>query len=73
MFQEIDGKKVYVVEIPEGPSQFPINDGGNPVLTPYAEALNNVYFQGLVREPGKYGIEVDPFFNSWAIHRIIEE
>ncbi|QEQ93899.1 hypothetical protein SEA_KARDASHIAN_34 [Streptomyces phage Kardashian] len=72
MLQNIDGKTVYVVVIPEGPSQFPYNDGGNPELTPYAQALNAACMMGLVQEPGKYGIEIDFSTMAWAIHRVIE-
>lgn len=73
MLQNVDGREVYVVVIPEGPSLFPFNDGGDPNLTPYAEALNAACLQGLVREPGKYGIEIDAFLNSWAIYKINED
>lgn len=73
MLQNIDGRIVYVIVIPEGPSIFPVNDGGDSALTPYATALNTAYMMGLVMEPGKYGIEIDRVFGSWVIHKIIED
>jgi hypothetical protein len=71
MLQNVDGKLVYVVVIPETPV-FPVNNGGDPQLTPYADALNSAILMGYVREAGKYAIEIDQITSSWTIHNVIE-
>lgn len=58
MFQNIDGHRVFVVDLPSIP-QLPITDGGIRSLRPYADALELAILQRIIKEPGKYGIEID--------------
>lgn len=72
MLQEIEGRNVFVVDLPENPiSLLPITDNsGEPKLAPYVWALNVAIRQGIVTEPGKYGIEVSA--TDWNIYAINE-
>jgi hypothetical protein len=80
MLQTIQGRTVYVVDLSEIP-QLPIYAidnprlpaiGYEPKLKPYAEALDAAIRQGVVRNPGKYGIEVNVPLNTWTIFAINE-
>lgn len=59
MFQNLDGKTVFVVDFTERPVPFRVQAVDTPYLQPYADALNQAIARGLVRESGKYGIEVN--------------
>jgi hypothetical protein len=76
MFQTIQDKHLFVVDVPANPhSLLPITDGGNRLLRPYADALEEAILRGLVRTPGKYGIELEMAFLSkgrWQIYAINE-
>jgi hypothetical protein len=73
MFQTIDGHHVFVADITESPlNLLPIADGGNLLLRPYAQALESAILIGIVRTPGKYGIEVDALENHYNIYSIQE-
>jgi len=73
MFQTIQGRVCFVVELKEFPITMPVNDGGDPALTPYAEALTTAINDGLVTGPGKYAIQVNHVLKWWTISRIIED
>jgi hypothetical protein len=69
MFQTIQDRNVFVVDLKVLP-ELPITDGGLPALKPYAAALELAILNGIIKEPGKYGIEVDPvkdWFNIYSI------
>lgn len=70
MFQVIDNKKVYVVDIPNTFLTLPIIDGGIPELKPYADALDSAIKTGIIKEHGKYAIEITPLnmYNIYAIN-----
>ena len=70
MFQTIKGHYVYVIDLDDVPVQR-INDGGDPALTPYAEALNQALDKGLIDKPGKYAIEVLPT-GEWNVAAVLE-
>lgn len=72
MFQVIDGKEVYVVELTDRP--WSIHSGGDPKLAPYAMALNFALQDGIVTGPGKYAIHVDLELEdpTWNVFRVIE-
>jgi hypothetical protein len=73
MFQNIDGHTVFVAVIPNNPQNLlPITDGGDRTLRPYAAALETAILTGIVREPGKYGIEIDPAADHFNIYAIQE-
>lgn len=71
MFHVIDGKKLYVVDLVEEPAR-PIQSGGDPVLLPYAIALEHALKDGIVKVPGKYGIEINFTNDTYLIHSILE-
>lgn len=71
MFQNIQGRKLFIVDLTEIP-ELPITDGGIKALKPYAEALDAAIREGVITEPGKYGIEIDYVLNRWNIHTIHE-
>jgi hypothetical protein len=71
MFQTIQGRDVFVVDLQELP-QLPVNDGGSPELAPYAQALTTAIMQGVIKEPGKYGIEVTKSGEHWNVFAINE-
>jgi hypothetical protein len=73
MFQDIQGHHVFVADIAENPQNLlPITDGGDRSLRPYAHALETAILTGIVREPGKYGIEVDGQGSHYNIYAIQE-
>lgn len=58
MFQKIQGKTVFVVdlkEIPKLPIRWEV-----PYEKEYAQALERALFKGQITEPGKYGIHIKP-------------
>lgn len=71
MFQVIQQKKVYVVDLTERPWG-EIHSKDDPELVPYAEALNQALENGLISKPGKYGIHIDLTLNTWSVFEIIE-
>lgn len=73
MFQIINGLTHFVVDLQEFPPPMPVNDGGDPALTPYADALTQAIEQGLITEPGKYALRVDPGALTWAVFKILED
>lgn len=70
MFQIIEGRPVYVVDLPEI-LELPITMGGDFKLLPYARALSAAIREGVITKPGKYAIELtiylDPAWNVYAI------
>lgn len=58
MIQTIQGHTGFVAFLQELPEDLPITDGGRPELKPYAEALTKAIRDGIIKEPGKYLIEV---------------
>ncbi len=67
MLQKIQGHTVYVLEITET-LVLPITDGGDPQLTPYAEAATKAIYDGTIPGPGKYAIEiVDESYNVFDV------
>lgn len=72
MFQTIQGKKVYIVELKTFPIRSPINAGDDVALIPYAQALQIAIDNGIVSGPGKYAIEVNPRLMWWNIFAINE-
>lgn len=72
MFQTIQGKKVFVVELKTFPPRLPINGGDDVALIPYAQALQAAIDNGIVTGPGKYAIEVIPHLMWWNIFAIQE-
>lgn len=71
MFQTIDGRHVFVVELTQLP-ELPINDGGFPHLKPYAEALELAILSGIIRAPGKFGIELVDLGTNYNIYSVQE-
>jgi hypothetical protein len=71
MFQNIQDRNVFVVDLPQLP-ELPITDGGVPALRPYATALELAILTGIIKTPGKYGIEIDPIEDSYNIYAIQE-
>lgn len=71
MFHVIEGKKLYVVDLVEEPAR-PIQSGGDPQLLPYAIALEHALTDGMVKVPGKYGIEINLDNDTYMIHQILE-
>lgn len=72
MFQVIDDRKVYVVDFESMP-ELPITGVGEE--EPYAVALTAAIREGLVTEPGKYGIHFSVDFDGtevWNIFHIVE-
>ncbi len=76
MFQTIEGKLLFIVDLLTKPSSLlPIHDGGNRVLRPYADALQEAILMGLVTKPGKYGIEMQSPLGGalwWQVYAINE-
>jgi hypothetical protein len=73
MFQDIDGHHIFVADITVDPRNLlPITDGGDRSLRPYADALETAILTGIVREPGKYGVEVDMAGSHFNIYSIQE-
>lgn len=75
MFSIIQGHNGFVVDLTEEfPPEMPIHDGGRPELKPYAEALTNAIRDNIIKEPGKYLIEVyymalgQPGYNVYRIN-----
>jgi hypothetical protein len=71
MFQTIDGRNVFVVELAQLPD-LPITDGGIPHLKPYAEALELAILSGIVKAPGKFGIEITDLGTNYNIYEVKE-
>jgi hypothetical protein len=70
MLQTVDAKLVYVVDLKTMPV-LPIV--GTGFEQKYAEALTLALRDGLITEPGKYGIEiVDWYTLEWKVYRIDE-
>lgn len=59
--QVVDGIEMYVVDLDEVPEP---NTWGVGVEQHYAAALNAAIRDGLITEPGKYGIHID-FKGDW--------
>jgi hypothetical protein len=73
MLQNIEGRNVYVVDLDELPvTMLPIHDGDNRLLRPYADALDDAIRNGIVTQPGKYGIWINAFGTRYEIFRIVE-
>lgn len=73
MFQNIQGRIYFVVDLQVFPVPMPIHDGGDPALTHYAEALTAAINDGLVIGPGKYAIAVNAVQGTWTIFAINED
>jgi hypothetical protein len=71
MFQTIQGHRVFVVDLPKLP-ELPITDGGDRSLRPYADALELAILQRIIKEPGKYGIELTGLGTTYNIYAIQE-
>jgi hypothetical protein len=72
MFQKVDGKRLYLVNLLAMP-KLPIHSMDSPELAPYAKALNEAIEQKVITEPGQYGIEVyqDEFHElRWNAYKI---
>lgn len=63
MLQTIQGHLVKVIDLKEMP-KLPIT-WDHPDEKPYAQALHDAIFKGMITEPGKYGIEVIPGKYAW--------
>jgi len=72
MFQVIQNRRVFVVDLTKGLPTEPITWRDTPELKPYAEALQKALDNEIVKEPGKYGIEVDADHTYYVIHAINE-
>lgn len=72
MFQEIDNRWYFVVDMPDFPPPMPVHDGGDPSLTPYAEAFTAAINEGLVTGPGKFAIAVNHDQKRWTIFAITD-
>lgn len=72
MFQIINGLTHFVVDLQEFPPPMPINDGGDPALSEYADALTQAIEQGLITEPGKYAIRIQPNTATWQVYKVLE-
>jgi hypothetical protein len=73
MLQTIEGVEVYVVDFDVMP-ELPIT-WQNESEKPYAAALQTAIQDGMIREPGKYGIEIvenSPRAFHWRVHHIEE-
>lgn len=75
MLQTVDGRHVYVVEFDTMP-ELPITWKDNQEAL-YAQALTDAIQNGVITEPGKYGISLDPPVDptvtlSYSIYTIIE-
>jgi hypothetical protein len=57
MLQTVDGRRVYVVEFDTMP-ELPITWKDNQEAL-YAQALTDAIQNGVIKEPGKYGITLD--------------
>lgn len=72
MLQIVDGREVYVVEFDTVP-ELPITWNSDEE-EPYAKALHAAIENGLITEPGKYGIHVEtsegpmPIYNIYHIN-----
>lgn len=74
MLQELNGRMVFVAVVPDNPaSLLPIDDGGDSTLTHYAEALDAAIRTEIVKEAGKYAIEINENNNRWTISKIFED
>lgn len=73
MFQTIDGIDVFVIVLSEDPTtMLPITSPDAPSLVPYAQALDAAIREGVVKEPGKYGISITDSGQHWNVFKIIE-
>lgn len=70
MLQVIDGIPMYVVEFDAMP-ELPIT-GRNRKERVYASALTSAILDGIITEPGKYGIHVDKKRQNYCVHKITE-
>lgn len=73
MFQILQGKKVFVVDLKTFPPEFPIHDGGEPALTAYAEALSLAITRGTIAKPGKYAIHINDAQDWYDIFEVREK
>lgn len=74
MFQKVDGKRVYVVDLITMP-KLPINSIGSPELQPCAVALTQAIEQKVITEPGRYSIEIvlNEFRElRWNVYKILD-
>lgn len=71
MLQTIDGREVYVVEFDTMP-ELPITGVGDEI--PYARALTAAIAEGLITEPGKYGVHVtqEPEYDGSLVYNVYE-
>lgn len=73
VLQKVAGVKLYIVNLTEDPkSLLPIRGGWDPRHRPYARALDTAIRQGVITEPGKYGIKLSRRNKHYDIHLIIE-
>lgn len=80
MFQTIQGRPVYVVDLPTIPELpiYAINEPALPAhnyktrLADYAVALNEAIRTGVITEPGKYAIEINEADKTWNIYTVNE-
>ena len=71
MFQTVQGRKVYVVDLPELPT-LPVHAGTEPELANYAKALTHAIENGIIMQPGKYAIEIyGPTSEQYNIFAVI--
>lgn len=70
MFQTIQGKELFVVDLPYSPNLPILADV--PGTEAYAEALTTALKTDMIRLPGKFGIEVDHTTKTFNIYRIKE-
>lgn len=70
MLQQVDGRNVYIVDIPNQFIPLPIR-AHTLEEAPYAAALQNAIEKGLVSGPGKYAIEV--IGTEYLIFAVIEK
>lgn len=60
MLQTVDGQEVYVVEFDTIPKLPITHNADRPEEKPYALALAAAIHDGVITEPGKYGIKIEP-------------
>lgn len=72
MLQTIDGYNVFVVDFKTMP-ELPIT-WSSPEEEPYAKALQAAIQDGVITEPGKYGIQIEHAspLSTYTIHTIKE-
>lgn len=71
-FQTIQGRDVFVVDLVDFPPPMPIHAGDSPELALYATALMTAIRSGVIKEAGKYAIEITDSGKHWNAFRIDE-